>query len=122
MPIYIVSALIIMALSIIVVTLVFAQTTVRKIENNPTLMDQVGIEFINGWRIFNIAEALAMPLAIFNRIKSSPLGVLYANAEPLRESANRLDKFLAHLLFWQMYLFLFFILFVMVADLIFGAL
>ncbi|WP_404361886.1 hypothetical protein [Marinobacter sp.] len=80
--------------------LIFAKVTVRKLERNPETKEALGLEFVSGWRIFNIAEALVLPKSLLHRVRGGPLGGLFADAELLREHVNQFDRFLAHLFVW----------------------
>ncbi|ARU55370.1 hypothetical protein OLMES_1291 [Oleiphilus messinensis] len=100
--------------------LIFAQVTIRKLERSSELKEQFGLELISGWRILNVAQALAMPAFLFNVIKSGPLGPMFANAKLLKANTTSIDKCLAHLLFWTMYTCGFLIVSVMIADVGFG--
>ena len=100
--------------------LVFAQVTVRKLEKNHKLKNELGAELLSGWRIFNVARALAMPTKIFRILQSGPLGVLQANSKLIQEHTNQLDRVLAFSLFWHMYLLAVLFIGLMIANLGFG--
>jgi hypothetical protein len=74
---------------------IFGQVTVRKLRKNPETKDALGIEFISGWDIFNVAQALALPLKYARWRKKAPLGMLHADADLLHKHATRLDRILA---------------------------
>ena len=40
---------------------VFGQVTVRRLRKNPKTKDALGLEFVSGWDIINVAQALAFP-------------------------------------------------------------
>jgi len=81
--------------------LAFAQVTVRRLEKNPVVREQMGFEAISGWRIFNVAEAIVLPRAFFKLARRSMLSGMYANADLIREHTNWVDRVLAHLFFWM---------------------
>ena len=83
--------------------LIFAQITVRKLERNPHIRENMGFEPISGWRILSVAEALAWPKAFFDLAQRTPLAGLYADADLIRAHTNRLDRALAHLLCWTFF-------------------
>jgi len=60
--------------------ILFGQITVRKLRKNPDTKERLGIEFISGWDIINVAQALSIPRAWRRKLKSSPLSALYANS------------------------------------------
>lgn len=83
-----------------IIFLVFAQVSVRRLEKHPETKDALGMELVSGWRIFNIAEALVLPMSFFKRIEGGPLFFMYADAKVLRRHSRLIDRILAHLLFW----------------------
>jgi len=40
---------------------VFGQVTVRKLIKNPETKHELGVEFVSGWDIVNVAQALSIP-------------------------------------------------------------
>ncbi len=80
--------------------LIFGQVTVRKLRKNPRTKDELGIEFVSGWDIINVAQALAIPKIIIRKFKNSPLAALYADADLLYKHTNTFDRFLAAAFYW----------------------
>lgn len=39
----------------------FGQLTVRKLRKNPNTKDLLGVEYVSGWDIINVAQAFAFP-------------------------------------------------------------
>ena len=76
----------------------FGQTTVRKLRKNPET-DVLGMEFVSGWDIFNVAQALALPRKYAQWRKKAPFGMLHADADVLYEHTTRFDKILAKVFF-----------------------
>lgn len=74
----------------------FGQVTVRKLRKNPETKNDLGIEFVSGWNIINVAKALAIP----QKLKDSPLSALYTNVELLHKHTNAFDRTLAILFYW----------------------
>lgn len=72
----------------------FGQITVRKLRKNPKTKDELGVEFMSGWDILNVAEALALPKFMARRLKNSPLSALYANSALLKKHTNKFDRIL----------------------------
>ncbi|WP_233152916.1 hypothetical protein [Motiliproteus sp. MSK22-1] len=58
------------------------------------------MEFTSGWDILNTAQALALPKALTDRFKESPLSAMFANADLLREHTSVFDRVLAAIFFW----------------------
>lgn len=83
--------------------LVFAQVTVRRLEKNPDVREQLGFEAISGWRVINVAEALVLPQGFFKLASKTALAGMYANSVLIRANTSRLDKTLAHLFFWSFF-------------------
>ncbi|HEX9023053.1 MAG TPA: hypothetical protein VF799_04350 [Geobacteraceae bacterium] len=80
----------------------FGETTVRKLRKNPETKNELGIEFLSGWDIINVAQALAMPRAITRKIKRSALAALFANSDLLYKHTNNFDRILAILCYWSL--------------------
>ncbi|OMH33841.1 hypothetical protein BGP75_12720 [Motiliproteus sp. MSK22-1] len=78
----------------------FGQITVRRLRRNPATKGRLGMEFTSGWDILNTAQALALPKALTDRFKESPLSAMFANADLLREHTSVFDRVLAAIFFW----------------------
>lgn len=79
---------------------VFGQKTVKKLRKNPTTKESLGFEYVSGWDIINVAQALAMPDFIMKKLNNSPLSYLFSNAELIRKNTTRVDRILAGLFYW----------------------
>jgi len=79
----------------------FGQITVRKLRKNPKTRHELGIEFISGWDILNVAQALTLPKSVMQRIRNNPQGgsVLFANNELLYEHTTVSDRVLARVFY-----------------------
>jgi hypothetical protein len=85
-----------------VLYVVFGQVTVRKLRKNPKTKDALGTEFVSGWDIINVAQALAFPRSLSKKLEKSRISFLYANASLLLENTNKFDRFLGALFYWSM--------------------
>ncbi len=74
---------------------VFGQITVRKLRKNPKSKDQLGMEFVSGWDILNVAGALSLPRWINRKLRETPLSFMYADADLLDKHTNWFDRVLA---------------------------
>ena len=83
---------------------IFGQITVRKLRKNPETKDGLGFEYISGWDILNVAQALAMPRSLMRKLKDSSISALYSNVDILYKHTSKLDRALASVFYW---LFLF---------------
>ncbi len=83
----------------IILFVIFGQLTVRKLRKNPETKNELGIEFMSGWDIFNVAGALALPRWLNRKFKKSSLSAISANAELLEKHTNLFDKVLAVLFY-----------------------
>ena len=83
---------------------VFGQVTVRRLRKNPKTKDALGLEFVSGWDIINVAQALAFPTSWSKKLEKSRISFLYANAKMLRENTTRLDRILGSMFYWTMML------------------
>lgn len=79
---------------------IFAETTVRKLRNNPKTKDSFGIVFFSGWEIVNVAIALSIPEIMIRRIVRSAFSMFYANAALIKQHTTVFDKILAMAFFW----------------------
>lgn len=79
---------------------IFGQVTVRKLRNNPETRDKLGFEFVSGWDIIKVAQALSLPRFMTDKFKQSPLSGLFADADALHKHTNRFDQILALLFYW----------------------
>lgn len=93
-----------------VLLVVFGQTTVRKLRKNPDTKSELGVEFLSGWDIFNVAQALALPNRLTKVLAKSSISYLYANTEILRNFTTKFDRFLAITFYWTLVLSLILIL------------
>jgi hypothetical protein len=81
---------------------IFGQVTVRKLRKNPATKDRLGMEFVSGWDIFNVAGALSTPKWLRDRFSRSNLSVLIADYQVLYDNTTRFDRILARV-FWVIY-------------------
>jgi hypothetical protein len=81
---------------------IFGQVTVRKLRKNPATKDRLGMEFVSGWDIFNVAGALSTPKWLRDRFSRSNLSVLIADYQILYDNTTRFDRILARV-FWVIY-------------------
>ncbi|QIL90245.1 hypothetical protein ACONUD_18520 [Microbulbifer harenosus] len=83
---------------------VFGQVTVRKLRRNPITKAHLGVEFISGWDIFNVAQALATPRKFHKILEKGKLAFLNADSEILLKNTNTTDRVLAIIFFWTFFL------------------
>ena len=81
----------------------FGQKTVRKLRNNPAIKDSLGIEFISGWDIIHVANALALPEWLTRKVRQSRLSAFFANAEVLKKHVTKFDVVIAKV-FWGLWI------------------
>ena len=80
--------------------LLFSQITVKKLRKNPETRENLGVEFISGWDVFNIAQAIALPKYITNKLGKSPISFFYADTELIIRSTSKFDRALAFIFYW----------------------
>lgn len=83
-----------------VLYVVFGQITVRKLRKNPETRDKLGVEFVSGMDILNVAQALSIPKLIRKRFEKSSLYFLEANFEVLKKHTTRFDRAFARVFYW----------------------
>ena len=85
---------------VIILFVLFGQVTVRKLRKNPKTKDELGMEFVSGWDIINVAQALAMPKFIMRKFKNTSLSILYADTDLLYKHTNAFDRLLGSVFYW----------------------
>ncbi len=78
---------------------VFGQVTVRKLRKNPETKDHLGLEYVSGWDITNVAQTLLMPKWMNDKLKESPLSFLHANYDLLYKHTTKFDRILARVFY-----------------------
>ena len=81
-----------------VLFVIFGQVTVRKLRKNPETKQALGIEFANGWDILNVAQALALPKAIAQKLREKSMG-LEADPNLLYKHTTLFDRVLARVFY-----------------------
>jgi len=79
---------------------IFGQVTVRKLRKKAEIKDHLGVEFVSGWDIINVAQALAIPRSWAKKLKDSPLSSLYADVDLLYKNTSKFDRVLAFISYW----------------------
>lgn len=78
---------------------IFGQVTVRRLRKNQKLKDKLGIEFISGYDIVNVASALTTQKWFRDKLKDSQLSFLSADYQALYEVTKPYERVLARV-FW----------------------
>jgi len=84
----------------LVLYVLFGQITVRKLCKNPATKNELCLEFVSGWDIINVAQALSLPRSIIRKLSNTPIGFLYADADLLLRYTTVFDRFLAKVFYW----------------------
>ncbi len=84
----------------LILYVLFGQLTVRRLRKNPNTKESLGIGFVSGWDILNVAQVLSLPRAVTKRLEKSPLSPVYAKYECLRENTTPFDRVLAAIFYW----------------------
>lgn len=85
----------------LVLFMLFGQITVRRLRKNSE-KNGLGVEFASGWDILNVAQALALPRYITQKLAKSPISGLYAERDLLEKQTSVFDRGLARI-FWYTY-------------------
>lgn len=80
--------------------ILFGQITVRKLRKNPETKDSLGLEYVSGWDIINVAQALAFPRSWSKKLESGRLSFLYADVAVIQSHTTKFDRFLGALFYW----------------------
>ena len=78
----------------------FGQLTVRKLRKNPNTKDLLGVEYVSGWDIINVAQAFAFPRSWTKKVENSKFSFIYANATVLYENTTKFDRILGCIFYW----------------------
>jgi len=78
----------------------FGQITVRKLRKNPKTKDLLGVEYVSGWDIINVAQAFAFPRSWTKKVEKSKFSFIYANATVLYENTTKFDQVLGCIFYW----------------------
>ena len=78
----------------------FGQITVRKLRKNPNTKDLLGVEYVSGWDIINVAQAFAFPRSWTKQVENSKFSFIYANATVLYENTTKFDRILGCIFYW----------------------
>jgi len=93
-----VSILIAFVFMVMVFFVLFGQITVRKLRKNPKTKRALGVEFISGWDILNVAQALALPKSVAQKIRRSSMGI-EADPDSLYRYTTVFDRVLARMFY-----------------------
>jgi|SRR5690554_3619488 hypothetical protein len=97
-----VGILIVMSLIVMLLYIAFGQITVRKLRKIPKAKEALGFEYVSGWDIINVAQALALPRSWTRKLEKTPLSSLYANSEILFANTSKFDQVLGAAFYWLM--------------------
>jgi hypothetical protein len=78
---------------------IFGQVTVRKLRKNPETKEALGIEFVSGMDIFNVAMALTLPKKEAKSLNKSVFNFLHPDPDLLYKHTTRFDRILARVFF-----------------------
>jgi ABC-type bacteriocin/lantibiotic exporter with double-glycine peptidase domain len=79
---------------------IFGQVTVRKLRKNPETKNALGLEYVSGWDIINVAQALSLPRSWTRKLEKSPLSAIYASTDVLLAHTTVLDRTLGAIFYW----------------------
>ncbi|WP_077338283.1 hypothetical protein [Pseudocolwellia agarivorans] len=78
----------------------FGQITVRKLRKNPETKNVLGLGFVSGWDIINVAQAFSLPRAWTRKIENSKFSFIYANTTVLFDNTTKFDRILGCIFYW----------------------
>jgi len=96
-----------------VLYVIFGQVTVRKLRKNPETKHELGIEFVSGWDILNVAQALSLPAVLEKRLKNK---AFHANTDLLYKHTTVFDRVLARVFYTLFVMSGFALIILMVLD------
>ncbi len=95
-----IAILIAAALIVGILYVLFGQLTVRRLRQNPHTKDSLGLEYVSGWDVINVAQALAFPMSWSKKLETGPLFSMHAKASVLIANTSRFDRLLARVFYW----------------------
>ena len=95
------SILLLLAFVTSILLVAFGQITVRRLRKDPESRSALGFEYMSGRDIFNVAQALGLPIGIIRKLRTTKLGFLYADPDVLLRHTSRFDRILGRLFFWS---------------------
>ena len=82
-----------------IVYIIFGQVLLRKLRKNPITKKSLGLEFVSGWDILNVAFSLSYPVWMREVAKKSPLSFLEADYDAIYPYTTRFDRALAKIVY-----------------------
>jgi len=82
-----------------IIYVIFGQVSVRKLRKNPITKNSLGLEFVSGWDILNVAFALSCPVWMSEKLNKTPLSFLYADFTVIFPYTTRFDRVLAKIIY-----------------------
>ena len=81
----------------------FGQISVRKLRKNPETKDSLGLSFLSGWEILNVAETLSLPRTWVRKLEQKGQAYnneIVANSDLIYKNTSKLDRILARSFFY----------------------
>ena len=82
-----------------IIYIIFGQVLVRKLRKNPITKKSLGLEFVSGWDILNVAFSLSYPVWMREVAKKSPLSFLEADYDAIYPYTTRFDRVLVKIIY-----------------------
>ncbi|NMH63907.1 hypothetical protein [Shewanella salipaludis] len=95
-----VGILIVAAVLVSMLYIAFGQLTVKRLRKNPKTKDALGLEYVSGWDIINVAQALALPRNWSKKLEERSRYFMHAKASLLLENTNKFDRLLGSVFYW----------------------
>lgn len=95
-----VGILIVAAVLVSMLYIAFGQLTVKRLRKNPKTKDALGLEYVSGWDIINVAQALALPRNWSKKLEERSRYFMHAKASLLLENTNKFDRLLGSAFYW----------------------
>ncbi|MBU6439621.1 MAG: hypothetical protein KGS28_05245 [Betaproteobacteria bacterium] len=73
---------------------VLALHTVRRLRRQPGVEDRLGVEFIRGWRVLNVAMAVSWPRRVLDYLDYRAQPIVHFHAATIRAHTTRADRVL----------------------------
>ena len=80
---------------------IFGQRVVRRLRKNPETWDKLGVSFLSGYDILNVAGALSAPRCIVKRLENGGLSPLFAQSDILYKHTTKAERIFAKIFYFS---------------------
>ena len=78
----------------------FGEYTVKKLRKIAETKEELGIDTVGGKDILNVAMALTIPRKLNRKLRTTPVGDYFADADKIYPHTKLFDRIIARVLYW----------------------